>query len=815
MTDRTKKSLFIMALLALLLLCYARILFTDKIIRAPDIIAEFYWGAQSMSEQPLSKILLFPLYASWDYFTNSGFTNEGGGASFNFLIPLKLIYWLFPFPSSIAWTIVLHLFFGASGAYLYCRLIGTSRMAALFAGLVFALATENASLINAGHVMKLATISYAPWAFFCLEKGFLSRRLFWFMTTAFVLAFQFFNTHWQIAYYTCLCVGLYGVLRTVAIIRCESATGTRSTLRLVGLNLVVLLFFLSTVAISLLPLANWSKDTNRGVNSGANTTSDGSQAKGGLSRDEAMSWSLPPEELGALIIPGFFGLSRQEGGPNPTNIASYYWGRMVFTQTASYFGLLPWLLIPLPLIYRRDKYTWLALLGVAGGILFSMGKFTPFYNLLYDYFPGINHFRVPKMIMFIPVFGMGVLSARGIDLLMDTELRTTKSFRNYLAGVVLLPILLLVFLVILRVGQDRWIALFIENLLQPTRYEQGEYLVAQRWNNLLLETGIAAGLASLLAVTMVAGLRIPALTRFLPPLLLLLYLADVGRVNDKFLFLTDAPVKAKAGEAPPLMAFLKNMPKTYRVLPADGSDPMQYIALGIPVMYTSNPVQQMRWQQFLDQFNTVSPMADIINIKYLVISNDEYQKQKQQLQQKFVPVFTAPGNGTIVLENRTVLPKAWLVPSAVVVTDPAQRLQILQDPRFMPGTIAVVESQPPLPLMEATRAQALAQTVTTRLYEQEHISVEAVTPVNALLVLGEKYYQGWQARVDGKSTPIVPVNHILRGVYLTPGKHTIEFKFDPLPFKIGKYLTLGSFALFAVMLLREWLYRRKQGAVQG
>jgi hypothetical protein len=35
--------------------------------------------------------------------------------------------------------------------------------------------------------------------------------------------------------------------------------------------------------------------------------------------------------------------------------------------------------------------------------------------------------------------------------------------------------------------------------------------------------------------------------------------------------------------------------------------------------------------------------------------------------------------------------------------------------------------------------------------------------------------------------------------------------FDPLPFKIGKYLTLGSFALFAAMLLRERLRRRANG----
>src|SRR6185369_4834487 len=221
----------------------------------------------------------------------------------------------------------------------------------------------------------------------------------------FVLAFQFFNTHWQIAYYTCLCVGAYGVLRTLGLILGEMKDSSHSVMRVVGLNLVVLGFFLSTVAISLAPLAKWSIDTTRGSQSGAN------QGKGGLDREEAMQWSMPPEELAALIVPGMFGLSRQEAGENPSNIDSYYWGRMVFTQTLTYMGLLPWLLLPLPLIFRRDKYTWLALAGIIGATLFSMGKYTPFYNLLYDYFPGINRFRVPKMMMFIPVMGLGVLAA--------------------------------------------------------------------------------------------------------------------------------------------------------------------------------------------------------------------------------------------------------------------------------------------------------------------------------------------------------------------------------------------------------------------
>jgi uncharacterized membrane protein YfhO len=100
--------------------------------------------------------------------------------------------------------------------------------------------------------------------------------------------------------------------------------------------------------------------------------------------------------------------------------------------------------------------------------------------------------------------------------------------------------------------------------------------------------------------------------------------------------------------------------------------------------------------------------------------------------------------------------------------------------------------------------------VTVKHYEWERISLVATARFNALLVLGEKFDQGWKANVDGKESPIVPVNHVLRGVYLPAGNHQVEFVFDPLPFKIGKYLTLTSFALFAAMVWRELLIGRKK-----
>lgn len=799
MKDRIKSLIPLTLLGAVVLLLFSKILFTGQIVRAPDIMNEFYWTVKDSSKAGFTDLLRFSLKADWDVYQNSGVTTEGGWVAQQFLFLKTLLFWIIPTPASIAWFMVLNLVFGGIGTYLCCRLIGASRLAAFAGGLIFAIAPENASLINAGHVLKIATICFAPWVFYCYERALRERRLIWFLTTGLVLAFQFFHGHWQIAYYTCLALAVYGIARGVMILREEK---WKSAAKVIALNLVMLVFFLTSVAISLMPLASWSKDTNRGVYSGENS------GKGGLNRDEAMSWSFPPEELSTLVIPGAFGLSRQEGGPNPDNIRSFYWGRMNFTQTTSYIGLLPWLLLPLPLIFRRDRYTWLAVAAVAGGLIFSMGKYSLFYQFIYDHFPGINRFRVPKMMMFMPVLGLAVIAARGLDCLCDAGIRGSAAFKRYLAGVCATPVLLLALLGTVHYGRDFWISRFIDMLAQSTRYEQGMGLVSQRWSNLTAEIAIAVALSALYAVFLLVS-RSRTAFRMVPFALVLLFIVDVSRINSKFLFLVDVPQKA-ASVNTPVMDFLLKQPRGYRVLPIS-ADPMQYAAAKIPVMFTSSPVQQQRWQQFLDNLTFASPMLDIMNVKYLVYDAAQYQQERGGLGDRFVPVFTSPDGAEVLVENRRALPKGWLVPSVALVSSPAQLISILQNQAFDPRQLALVESSSSLPMEEPGKSPpGSSGEVILDKYEGELVSFRVNAVKNALLVTGEKYANGWRVTVDGKPAEMQRVNFIQRGVYLPPGSHEVRFVFDPISFKIGKWLTLISFAVFTLALLWEWVRGRNK-----
>jgi hypothetical protein len=333
---------------------------------------------------------------------------------------------------------------------------------------------------------------------------------------------------------------------------------------------------------------------------------------------------------------------------------------------------------------------------------------------------------------------------------------------------------------------------------------------------MVIETEIALAFAAVCTATIFAFSRKWLAAGVIPFVLLVIYLADVGRVNAKFLFVVDAPHKVNEAKTP-VVEFLAKESKTIRAVPMDGTDPMTFVRNGIPVMFTSNPVQQQRWQNFLDAFNLTSAMPDMLNVKYFVYGAAQYAQDKAQLGDKFQIAFQSPGGGQVVLENKNVLPKGWLVPAVAQINNLQQTFDILQNPSFDPRKVAIVESPPPFPLADPQSGAAIASNnVLVSTYEGERIVVTAKVPQNALLVLGEKYYRGWKATMDSKSVEIVPVNHVLRGVYLPPGDHTVEFVFDPLPYKVGKWLTLSSFVFFAAMLVREWLiWKRVKGADTG
>ena len=76
------------------------------------------------------------------------------------------------------------------------------------------------------------------------------------------------------------------------------------------------------------------------------------------------------------------------------------------------------------------------------------------------------------------------------------------------------------------------------------------------------------------------------------------------------------------------------------------------------------------------------------------------------------------------------------------------------------------------------------------------------SPGHCLLVWSDTEYPGWIATVDGKKQPIYQTDLLFRGVFLTPGEHTIEFIYRPLPFYLGLIGTAIGLVLAGLFMMR-------------
>ena len=73
--------------------------------------------------------------------------------------------------------------------------------------------------------------------------------------------------------------------------------------------------------------------------------------------------------------------------------------------------------------------------------------------------------------------------------------------------------------------------------------------------------------------------------------------------------------------------------------------------------------------------------------------------------------------------------------------------------------------------------------------------------------MGDSYYPGWKAYVDGEEKEILRANYLFRSVLIEPGEHTLRFEYDPLSFKLGLTITLLTILVSLIYFIRACVVR--------
>jgi hypothetical protein len=148
-------------------------------------------------------------------------------------------------------------------------------------------------------------------------------------------------------------------------------------------------------------------------------------------------------------------------------------------------------------------------------------------------------------------------------------------------------------------------------------------------------------------------------------------------------------------------------------------------------------------------------------------------KQLTQLEQMTAEL--NPNGACALFEFAGALPRVKLYANWQVNTNDEAVLKMLADAAFDPFETVLVS--PPAPGLSALATNENSGTVEFKDYSPKHIVFAANAARPSVLLLNDKYDPHWRVSVDGQPAPLLRCNFIMRGVYLTPGAHTVVFKF--------------------------------------
>jgi len=164
-------------------------------------------------------------------------------------------------------------------------------------------------------------------------------------------------------------------------------------------------------------------------------------------------------------------------------------------------------------------------------------------------------------------------------------------------------------------------------------------------------------------------------------------------------------------------------------------------------------------------------------------------------------------NGTYALFDFTgALPRAKLFTNWEVNTNGQAVLRELISPDFDPWQKVLVAGGLP-PGATQSSGQPQTGTVDYQSYSSKDIVLKCNAAASSILLLNDRIDPDWHVRVDGQPETLLRCNYLMRGVWLPPGTHTVEFQYQT-NFRL-LYLTLSAMGMAVLILMGVLVTNRR------
>jgi len=682
------------------------------------------------------------------------------------------------------------LFFGMLGMYILLLSFGVRPIFAIGGAIAFSFNTYNLLSLEAGHNAKIWAVCLIPLILAGIHLAFERKRILGAALLALGLLLQLKFNHIQITYYTLIISMIYVVVRMIFEWKTERIPGLSKT---IGFLLLGAVLAAGGNIGRLATALEYSPYSTRG-----NATLEAKSS--GLDKDYAFGWSNGKLETLTLLIPDFYGggsntpLSKDSAsekalraqGADPAQINGFiqgaptYWGDQPFTGGPIY-GSVILVFLALLGIWAAPKES-LITFGtiIVLSLMLSWGKNLSWFNyLLFDILPGYNKFRAVSMALGMTLFAIPVLAMISLErLVQKKELKPLLISGGIVGGLVL----------ILAVASGAFFRFegpadsnFPDWLATAIKADRKAMLSASAWKSLAF-IALAVGLVYFhlkgKISDLILGLGLIALISI-----------DVWTINRRYL-------NAESFQGNPSRQFFAETPAEksialdenyFRVLPLT-----EGLTQGARTSYRFNSLggyhgaKLRRYQDLVE--NQLQPELEAFIAKAQEGNFD--WKGTGVINMLNTKYLIAGTEANAVFENPEANGPAWVPTEIIAVSTNAEEIETL-------GEINT-KTQATLNTEEFGQIAVGAGQISLTSTDANELKYQASMSQGGLAVFSEIHYPiGWTATIDGKETPIVRVNYLLRGLEISAGEHEIVFTFAPSSF----YATKTPMVIFQYLIV--------------
>ncbi len=676
---------------------------------------------------------------------------------------------------------------------------------AIAGALAFGLSSYMIIGLGVGHNARIGAIAFVPLVIAGVHLAFSRKWLLGCVLMGAGLALHLRENHLQITYYLLLVLIAYGLIQFIYALRAKQIN---EFFKSVSVLVLAAALAIGTFAGPFWAVTEYSRYSSRGPSELVKPNAK--QANDGLSKEYAFAYKYGVWESMALLIPNFYGgtsmnafvqdqnsetykaLASSSDNELANQLASYsraYWGPQGSTVGSYYAGSIVVFLFMVGVLFAERKYVWWLVLIGAFGLMLSWGDaFASFNYFMHDYLPGYNKFRSVSFALVMILLAMPLLGMLGLEKLLTIGINKETKKKLWIAfastgGVCLALILFSSFGSFLNEDEAQLPVWFSKALSADRR-------------GLLVDDAIRSGCfiaAIFIMLYFNIGKKISELGFYG---ILIFFVAMDLAIVDKRYFTKESYQRKKGNVAfevtPADQEILKDK-SYYRVYNLQGAFQEARTSYFHNSLGGYSGAKMRRYQDLYDSVitddtrNLVNDAQagqldftkyhsfNLLNVKYIV-----YGTQANQ-----------------VIPNRNANGAAWFVKSIQEVNSPIEELALIS--KTDTKNIAIIDKSkfkiPDFGYDSLGEIKFIES-------EPARLKYESTSNANGLAVFSEIYYpKGWIATIDGKETPILRADYVLRALEIPAGKHTIEFRFEPKPYLVGNKITMASSWILLILVI--------------